>query len=164
MALNSFPTPYVPGLDINANRGPQMNAVGASFIVITFLVLLLRLISRLYTHIRIWLDDWLILAAAIFCWAYTVGVIVLVQYDYYGQHISKSNPHLVEEYFKGLYGIAIIYPIALTLSKLSLLALYWRVFRITSARRPLQVVAALNIGWMIAAVKPSLCFDPAPRL
>lgn len=79
-------------------------------------------------------------------------MIVEVKHNYYGQHIGKSDAYHLNEFNKGLYALAIVYPLALTFSKLSLLALYWRIFRVTSARRPLQIVAALNTGWMIAAV------------
>ena len=79
-------------------------------------------------------------------------MIVEVEHNYYGQHIGKTDAYHLEEFSKGLYGLAIVYPLALTLSKLSLLALYWRIFRVTTARRPLQIVAALNVAWMIAAV------------
>ena len=78
--------------------------------------------------------------------------MVEVQYNFYGQHIGKSDAYHLEEFNKGLYGLAIVYPLALTFSKLSLLALYWRIFRVTTARLPLQIVAALNIAWMLAAV------------
>ena len=79
-------------------------------------------------------------------------MIVEVEHNYYGQRIGKTDAYHLEEFNKGLYGLAVVYPLALTFSKLSLLALYWRIFRVTKARRPLQIVAALNIGWMIAAV------------
>jgi len=79
-------------------------------------------------------------------------VIVEVEHNYYGQHIGKSDAYHLEEFNKGLYSLAIVYPIALTFSKLSLLALYWRIFRVTTARRPLQIAAVLNIAWMLAAV------------
>ena len=79
-------------------------------------------------------------------------MIVEVEHNHYGQHIGKTDAYHLEEFNKGLYGLAIVYPLALTLSKLSLLALYWRIFRVTTARRPLQIVAALNVAWMIAAV------------
>ena len=90
-------------------------------------------------------------------WGYTATVIVEVEHNFYGQHIGKSDAYHLEEFNKGLYGLAIIYPLALTFSKLSLLALYWRIFRVTNARRPLQIVAALNIAWMIAAVS-NMCY------
>ncbi|MCJ1251006.1 hypothetical protein MMC30_008237 [Trapelia coarctata] len=147
----SFPTPEVPGLDPDANYGPQMNSVAAAFLCLSVAVIALRFFSRVYTRIEVGTDDWLIVAAAVFSWAYTIEVIVEVQQNYYGQHIGKSDPYHLTQFFKGLYGLAIIYPVALSLSKLSLLALYWRIFRVTTARLPMQIAAALNIGWGVAA-------------
>lgn len=77
--------------------------------------------------------------------------------NFYGQHIGKTDPYHLTQFFKGLYGLAIIYPVALSLSKLSLLALYWRIFRVTSARLPMQIAAGLNIAWGIAAVCDPVC-------
>ena len=90
-------------------------------------------------------------------------MIFEVEHDYYGQHIGKTDAYHLQEFNKGLYGLAIVYPLALTFSKLSLLALYWRIFGVTSARLPLQIVAALNIGWMIAAVR-LICWISLERI
>ena len=61
----SFPTPEVPGLDPDANYGPQMNAVAAAFLCLSVVVIALRFFSRVYTRIEIGTDDWLIVAAAV---------------------------------------------------------------------------------------------------
>ena len=80
-------------------------------------------------------------------------MIVEVEHNHYGQHIGKTNAYHLEELNEALYNLAIIvYPYAHTFNRLSLLALYWRIYRVTNARRPLQIIAALNIAWMIAAV------------
>ena len=84
-------------------------------------------------------------------------MIVEVEHNHYGQPIGKTNAYYLEGFNKGLHGLAFVYPFALTFNKLSLLALYWRIFRVTNARRPLQIVAALNIAWMIAAVS-QICY------
>lgn len=79
--------------------------------------------------------------------------------DYLGQNISKTDvPHL-ESFLKLAYASIVIFPIALTLSKLSLLALYWRIFRMTTGRRPLQIVAIINIAWMISAVSDQYLYN-----
>ena len=78
--------------------------------------------------------------------------MVEVQQNYYDQHIGKFDAYHLKEFHKGLYDLTIVYSLVLTFSKLSLLALYWRIFRVTTARLSLQIVAALNIGWMLAAV------------
>ena len=61
----SFTTPIYPGVNPDANDGPQMNAVAIIFIVLSFITLVLRYFSRLYTHVPIELDDWLIVVAAV---------------------------------------------------------------------------------------------------
>ncbi len=61
----SFTTPVYPGVNLDANEGPPMNAVAVVFIVFSFVTLILRFFSRLNTHIRIDTDDWLIVVAAV---------------------------------------------------------------------------------------------------
>ena len=61
----AFTTPLYPGIDLDADQGPQMNNVAAAFIALSFAVLTLRFISRVVTHVDIGMDDWLIVAAAV---------------------------------------------------------------------------------------------------
>ena len=61
----SFTTPTYPGINLEANDGPQTKAVAVAFIALSFITLFLRWFSRLYTHVPIGLDDWLIVVAAV---------------------------------------------------------------------------------------------------
>ena len=61
----SLKTPVYPGVNLDANDGPQMNAVAIVFIILSFITLLFRLFSRLSTRIPIEMDDWLIVIAAV---------------------------------------------------------------------------------------------------
>lgn len=61
----SLVTPVYPGVNLDANDGPQMNAVAIVFIVLSFITLVLRFFSRLSTKIAIEVDDWLIVIAAV---------------------------------------------------------------------------------------------------
>ena len=164
----NVPTPQVPGLDLSANRGPELNVVAIVFICISLTTIICRGFSRVYTEVDFGLDDWLIVLAAVvvlnppiaawnwcrqfFSWIFTALGIAAVQFDHLGQHTSKTGISHSENFLKLAYASFIIYPFALTLSKLSLLALYWRIFRMTTGRRPLQVVAMMNIAWMISVV------------
>jgi len=73
------------------------------------------------------LQEKLTIRLQILSWGYTATAVVEVQYNFYGQHVGKSDAYHLEEFSKGLYGLAIVYPLALTFSNLSLLALYWRI-------------------------------------
>ena len=59
------PTPQVRSLTLNADRGPELNAVAIVFICISFTTILCRGFSRLYTEVKFGLDDWLIVLAAV---------------------------------------------------------------------------------------------------
>ena len=58
-------SPMYPAVNLGASDGPQMNAVAIIFIVLSFITLVLRYISRLFTHVSIELDDLLIVVAAV---------------------------------------------------------------------------------------------------
>lgn len=60
----AFETPIYPGIDLDANEGPQMYAVAVAFIVLSLAFLILRLISRVVTQVSAGMDDWLIGVAA----------------------------------------------------------------------------------------------------
>jgi len=88
----------------------------------------------------------------VFSWAYSAGVIAEVQQNFYGQHVGKTDAAHLKAWFQGLFAIAILYPIALTASKLSLLSLLYRIFGVSTARIPMFIVGGLNVAWTIAAV------------
>ena len=61
----SFTAPMYSGISTNANAHPQMNALALVFIVLSFITLVLRYFCRIFTHVPIELDDWLIVVAAV---------------------------------------------------------------------------------------------------
>ncbi|KAF7949827.1 uncharacterized protein EAE97_003336 [Botrytis byssoidea] len=147
-----FHTLVYPGVNLDANEGPKINSVSGVFIGISLITIFVRVFSRWWTKIEFWVDDYLILIGAAFSIAYSALLIFEVQHNYYGQHIGKMDiPHLMS-FVKGLYVATIMYSIALTFSKPSLLALYWRIFRVPKGQMPFIVAAAVNIAWMTAAV------------
>lgn len=54
-----------PGINLDANAGLQVNTVAIASIILSCITLILRLISRLNTHVSIDMDDWLIVVAAV---------------------------------------------------------------------------------------------------
>ncbi|KAF7922822.1 uncharacterized protein EAE97_010986 [Botrytis byssoidea] len=150
----SFTTPIYPGINLEANEGPLLRAVSIAFIALTVCTIAIRFFSRWYTKIPLGLDELFILIAAIqiLSIVYTAVIIVEVNSNFYGQHVHKSDPEHLEAYLKGLYALALLYSIALSTSKLSLLALYWRVFAVTGGKVPIIFATAINGAWGIAAL------------
>jgi hypothetical protein len=63
--MASFTTPTYPGVNIEDDYGPQINAIGVAFICISFVAVVLRFISRKTSDIPIKLDDWLAFLAGV---------------------------------------------------------------------------------------------------
>ncbi|KAB8290255.1 hypothetical protein EYC80_011121 [Monilinia laxa] len=156
MSASEIPTPIYPGVELDANQGPYVNALVITFTAISFITICLRLFSRWWTKIEMWWDDYLILFAAALCWTLSALLIVEAQQNFFGQHIGKSDRSHLTSFMKIMYGAIILYTIALTSSKLSLLALYWRIFRGSTRQWPIIVAVAVNIVWMLVTVCMSI--------
>jgi len=85
-------------------------------------------------------------------WTFSIIVIVQVKQNYFGQHVGKSDiPHIVD-LLRSIYILSLIYLPAITTSKLSLLALYWRAFAESKGKWPVIIAAGINILWMVVVV------------
>ena len=72
----------------------------------------------------------------------------------FGRHINKETLPLLTGFYKGAYAFEVVYNPACALPKLSMLALYWRIFNVDSVsfRIPIWVTAALTVAWLISMV------------
>ncbi|KAH8598657.1 hypothetical protein B0O99DRAFT_684044 [Bisporella sp. PMI_857] len=144
-----FPTPIYPGIDVNANLGPYINTVCGVTIGLSLVTICLRFFSRWWTKIELGIDDYLIIVGAAFSWTFSIMCIVQVQENFYGQHVSAADLEHVKEFLKACYIIIILYLPAITSSKLSLLALYWRAFAESRGKLPIMIAAGANVLWMV---------------
>ncbi|KAF7717488.1 Uncharacterized protein PECH_007958 [Penicillium ucsense] len=69
----------------NGSQGPTVVGISLAFAVLTFIVLSLRLFARIYVLGKMGLDDYLIICACIFAWAFIAVTIVAVEHGL-GQH------------------------------------------------------------------------------
>ncbi|POS73666.1 hypothetical protein DHEL01_v207940 [Diaporthe helianthi] len=116
-----------------------------------------RFSLRYFRHTGFWLDDWFILALLILVWGmYTVSVLS-VEIGVTGtpfkvnQEADQSMVWL-GNLLKLLYAGQIIYASTILTAKLSILALYWRLFPTAFMKRGCVVLAALTAMWAIAGV------------
>ena len=75
-----------------------------------------------------------------------------------GLHIEYLGPDLTAVYhnfFLGLWIAELFYTFALTPAKLSFLAFYWRVFRVSSIKLPIKIMATIVIVWSVVRVSIS---------
>ncbi|KAJ4317792.1 hypothetical protein N0V84_007154 [Fusarium piperis] len=114
--------------------------------------LILRLVSRRLTRIRLWWDDYF----ALMCYTMALGWLVILPIwiqNGLGLHIWDIK-HLTKEkaLFQTkllLYIAELMYASALFFAKASILSFYWRMFRVTNIKLPIQVLFTCAVIWII---------------
>ncbi|KAF7560213.1 hypothetical protein G7046_g3921 [Stylonectria norvegica] len=120
----------------------------------------LRFYARRVKKVPLWYDDWLAVVGLFVAKPCTLldELLTLSQVLYYGMGLHL--PDLSISYEKALYYSSIndiiqemTYTLGIGATQLSLLALYWRLFRtVTSARTSIFLIAAFTIVWLIVRI------------
>ena len=159
--------------DAHADKTYLVTASSVTMIVMSVLAVFLRFMSRRVVSVPFALDDWLILAAMvrelvkIFEEYYALNslqpfALVLPAIDLYGTYQGYFGRHITIvpqplEYLPilliGLYVYDIAYNFAIALAKLSMLAIYWRIFHADSFKLPLLITAGVTLAWLISCVR-----------
>lgn len=76
---------------------------------------------------------------------------------YFGRHLLVAPDPLgyLPVFLKGMFVYDICYNFAIALTKLSLLAIYWRIFHTKSVQLPLLITAGATMAWLVACVRAS---------
>ncbi|KAF2817699.1 uncharacterized protein BDZ99DRAFT_22924 [Mytilinidion resinicola] len=113
----------------------------------------LRIFSRRLTGVALAFDDYAAVAAG-FCATVFFAMKVYALTNGLGRHIQdihKTTPVITTQHImRDLWADDIPYSIGVCLAKLSILWLYWRMFKHSRIRIPIQVMAALSVMWFIA--------------
>ncbi|OJK01866.1 hypothetical protein ASPACDRAFT_114385 [Aspergillus aculeatus ATCC 16872] len=115
-------------------------------LVISTLAVALRLWCRRITRTKVFLDDYLMIVALVFEYGITVAGVVLL-YNGLGTHIIYVSPEQLVVYMKTLSTGTFLYTLCITFVKLSILALYKRIFSIRPMMQASNVVACIVILW-----------------
>ncbi|KAL4806078.1 hypothetical protein BDV18DRAFT_160146 [Aspergillus unguis] len=74
------------------SQGPTVTGIAVAFAIVTAVVLVLRLFARLYVLKKVGVDDFLILGACVFSWAFSGVTVNAVRYGL-GSHIGDVDPN-----------------------------------------------------------------------
>ncbi|QUC19137.1 uncharacterized protein UV8b_03378 [Ustilaginoidea virens] len=117
-----------PGLDLQESRKGTIIGVAVALWCLALLAVALRVLSRRIKGTKLWLDDWLIFAALPFS---TTQVFVNVGYGTskgLGHHLWATPPDSLYAYSIDLFVSQCAFAGVVVCFKLSILALYWRLF------------------------------------
>ncbi|KAJ5774854.1 hypothetical protein N7457_009750 [Penicillium paradoxum] len=81
----------------NGSQGPVVLGICLAFAILTFIVLCLRLFSRVYVLRKMGMDDYLIIAACLFSWAFIAVTIIAVKYGL-GSHQKDVDLDKMDDY------------------------------------------------------------------
>ncbi|PWY87371.1 integral membrane protein [Aspergillus heteromorphus CBS 117.55] len=115
-------------------------------LILSTVSVVLRLLCRKITKTKVFFDDYLILGALFFEYAVSLAGVVLL-YNGLGTHIVYVPQKDLTVYLKTLASGSFLYPLCITFTKLSILALYKRIFSIRPMILAANGVAALVILW-----------------
>ncbi|KAM0402096.1 hypothetical protein ACHAPZ_005001 [Fusarium culmorum] len=127
-------------------------------VVITWVAALLAQIGRVFarrmTKVQWWWDDYFCLGAFIVGIGYNVVMIYWTEKWYLGSTIPDT---VSEEEYENInlharlmqFLISMTYSYSIGFSKLSILLFYWRIFKQSAIRIPIQVLLGLSVSWLI---------------
>ncbi|KAI9897909.1 hypothetical protein N3K66_007765 [Trichothecium roseum] len=125
-------------------------AISITFFMAT-VAIILRLVSRRLKRIPLAWDDYFSLC----CYGMNVAWVIIIPYwlkNSLGLHITDvESPPMEDILFRSkliLYIAELFYAFALFFAKMSLLCLYWRMFRLTNIRLPIQILFGCSIIWI----------------
>ncbi|KAH7123046.1 hypothetical protein EDB81DRAFT_913140 [Dactylonectria macrodidyma] len=134
------------------SKQPDLWAVEFITFVAATIFIILRFASRRLTRVHIWWDDWLALSCYAMALAWVVIIPIWISRGL-GLHIddvtSLSKDEALYQTKLLLYVAELIYASALFFGKASILSFYWRMFRVTNIKLPIQILLTCSVIWII---------------
>ncbi|PGH03997.1 hypothetical protein AJ79_07230 [Helicocarpus griseus UAMH5409] len=127
---------------------PWTKATTAAVTVLAFVSVCLRLLARYEKKQSLWWDDWLMALSMLWNFA-VVGLIYEMIEAGMGLHATTIPAENVVRIAKLLVGAEILYVFNLVWTKLSLLMLFYRIFRVSYFKRWAYIIGAFIIAWVI---------------
>ncbi|KAF5539314.1 integral membrane protein pth11 [Fusarium napiforme] len=114
----------------------------------------LRLLSRRLTRIEFWWDDWFAIGCYSVAIAWVVIIPIWIKDAGLGLHINDihgrgTKAEILMHNSLILYVAELFYATALFCAKGSILSFYWRMFRVTNIKLPIQILACSSLIWII---------------
>ncbi|KAL3480530.1 hypothetical protein BJX99DRAFT_266449 [Aspergillus californicus] len=145
-----------------ATQGPKVEGIAVSFAVITFLVLVLRLFARIYVLKKMGVDDYLIIFACVFSWAFTAVTVVAVKYGL-GSHIDDVDQSGMVTYSFNVWLSSMFYLTCLGFVKTSVCWFYTRLGDKSLTRMSFTVFAIVACQATANVLTAALQCRPIPK-
>ncbi|KAH7044539.1 hypothetical protein B0J12DRAFT_577841 [Macrophomina phaseolina] len=151
-------TPEQEAAFLTQNRQGEVYAVHITFFVLMLLAVYARYTSARMAQKPLSWDDWFAFAAAVNTVGVFIGTMLWLRFGL-GKHavaVAQEDPENVTRFFKTIVANEMLYTTGLACSRLSLVALYYRLFGVSSMRYFLHVFVFIIIAWAISTYIPSI--------
>ncbi|CAH0056835.1 unnamed protein product [Clonostachys solani] len=139
--------PGLPGFH-PYNIQPWMLGTVISVTLLAFLSVALRLAARRLKQQKLWWDDWMIMFSMAW-YMVCVGFIFAMDAHGMGIHADLVNPRKIVLMAKWLVVGEIFYAWNLGWTKLAVLLMYYRIFRIPFFKRMIWIVGSFVMAWVV---------------
>ncbi|KAL1311812.1 hypothetical protein AAFC00_001891 [Neodothiora populina] len=112
---------------------------------------LARLIARMLKANKLFLDDYLLIAALMFHYGIDIAGCFLIE-NGLGRHIGTVSPSQMLVFLKVQYTGAILFPLCVFFTKFSILAQYRRLFATRFFRFAVDTIIVINVLWCISVL------------
>lgn len=154
MTVTDIFGPQPPGIDLNDNQTPQINATVIALYIVAVIAVILRFVTRIKVQrISLGIDDWLIAASLVPLTTLLVATI-LAGYCGLGKHVWRGTLDDVVNMRKILFAYIFIYLVLLPSIKVSIILLYRRIFGMNWM---MWLCLALSIGHGACCMVAFLC-------
>ncbi|KAK3315595.1 hypothetical protein B0H66DRAFT_642786 [Apodospora peruviana] len=145
-------SPYVA---IEKDKCSMVLAVTSTMMVIATVCFALRCWVRRQRKLRFGPDDWLLLSSFISAWAVYSTMTAHIIYGGLGKDI-RTSLGTIRLFTRFIYAQEILIPLSVTLTKLSILAMYVRTFPSRFMKLSCKVVGILTLIWCAGVIFPSI--------
>ncbi|KAH7129571.1 hypothetical protein B0J13DRAFT_564270 [Dactylonectria estremocensis] len=116
--------------------------------------LVLRAVARRMTKMAWWFDDYFCVAAFVFASGYNTILLIWTTHWGLGQYVDPAlsqaqKDDLLLHSRLLMYCSQFCYAFSIASSKFAILCLYWRLFKLSSIRIPLQLMFVICLVWII---------------
>ncbi|KID83087.1 hypothetical protein MGU_09622 [Metarhizium guizhouense ARSEF 977] len=152
MASAGLPPPP-SGIDLSQDKRPLIVAISVTTWILAFTTVACRIIGRRMRGLRLWLDDWFILAALPPSLGHVLGIAAYAVSHGLGRHVWAAKRDCLYAWALGLFVAEICYTLTLVFVELSILSFFWRSFSVRdSIQWPILILASIVCIWGAAVL------------
>ncbi|KAL8675893.1 MAG: hypothetical protein Q9186_007527 [Xanthomendoza sp. 1 TL-2023] len=136
---------------LNDSRQTEIVVIIAVMTVVSTVAVILRLLARRVSAAKYGVDDFLIVVALVLTYGLNINEIIAVHFGF-GRHQLMLSLHYIEKFLLNDWTIQIVFACAISVTRLSLLAFYHRIFPVKRFTIVAIITGCILIAWWLSFI------------